>query len=235
MVSVAFSLTIEDLEVEVIKKRKKNITLYVLPPDGKVRVTAPNRASQARIREFILNKRTWIQKTILKFQKQSLRPKLQYVSGEFHPLWGEKYQLTVLPQKRKAHVVVTDREMLLFSEENATFEQKRTMVSEFYRTQVKAHAPHLLDTWQQRMGVSIHSWQVKKMRSRWGSCHIYNKKINLSLQLAMKPLSCLEYTIIHELCHLLVPNHSFAFYKLLEQFLPGWQERRDILRSEVLL
>ncbi|MDR3175700.1 MAG: M48 family metallopeptidase [Desulfovibrio sp.] len=226
MADMVFFWTIGDIEVEVIRKRKKNITLYVLPPDGKVRVTAPVGASQAGIREFLLKKRLWLQKTVLKFKEQSLLPKLRYASGESHPLWGEDYRLTVVPAKGKAHVDVSGRDMLLFAEADAGVERKTAVMAEFYRTQVKARAPHLLDTWGQRMGVSISGWQVKNTRSRWGSCHVPRKKINLSLRLAMKPPSCLEYTIVHELCHLLVPDHSPAFYELLGQFLPDWQERR---------
>jgi predicted metal-dependent hydrolase len=186
---------------------------------------------QTQIREFLLKKSAWLETVIPKVQKQSFLPRRQYVSGEFHSLWGESCRLTVLPTEGKGRVAVTDREMILFAGTNATTEQKKAFVTEFYRAQVNDQASHLLDSWPQRAGVTITCWQVRNMRRRWGSCLVPQKKINLSLQLAMKPLSCLEYVIVHELCHLLVPNHSPAFYKLLEKFLPHWQEQRCLLRQ----
>jgi predicted metal-dependent hydrolase len=229
--NAVFFLTMGDIEVEVIRKRKKHITIYVLPPDGKVRVTAPPGAGRTSIREFLLKKRTWLQKTILKFQNRSRLPVPRYVSGESHLLWGEEYRLAVLPAEGKARVGVSGREMLLFVGADAAVERKRAVLTEFYRARVKACAPRFLDAWQQRTGVAVSGWQVRNMRSRWGSCHISRKRIHLSLRLAMQPPSCLEYVIVHELCHLLVPDHSPAFYELLGRLLPDWQERRDILRN----
>jgi predicted metal-dependent hydrolase len=224
-------MLIDGVEIEVIKKSKKNLTLYVLPPDGKLRVTAPLRASQKAIREFVSKRRAWIRKVRQKLQSRPPQPEFNYISGELHPLWGREYRLAALPAGGKACVGVADNEILLFVSGNATVEKRADIMAEFYRAQVKVEAPPLLDTWQQRIGVEASGWQVKNLRSRWGSCAAVSKKINLSLRLAMKPLPCLEYVIAHELCHLRVPNHSPAFYELLGKVMPDWRERRNVLRN----
>jgi predicted metal-dependent hydrolase len=231
MTDVVSYLLIDGFEVELIRKSKKTLTLYVLPPDGKLRVTAPLRASQKIIREFISQRQAWIRKVRLKLRDQPLQPEFSYISGELHPLWGREYRLTVLPAGGKAHVGMAGNELLLFISGNATVEKRAGIMAEFYRAQVRAQVPLLLDAWQKRIGVEASGWQVKNLRRRWGSCVAAGKKINLSLRLAVKPLPCLEYVIAHELCHLRIPNHSPAFYELLEQVMPDWRERKSILKN----
>jgi predicted metal-dependent hydrolase len=222
-------MLIDGIEIELIRKSKKNITLYILPPDGGLRVTAPLRASQKSIRDFILKKQEWIRNSRQKLLNQPVAPGFKYISGEIHPLWGRDYKLTVLPARGRAHVGIAGGELLLFAKAGASVGEQAGVMAEFHRAQVKAYVPPLLDAWQKRIGVEAASWQVKNLRSRWGSCAIAGKKINLSLRLAMKPLPCLEYVIVHELCHLRVPNHSAAYYELLENVMPDWKEKRSIL------
>jgi predicted metal-dependent hydrolase len=222
-------MLIDGIEVELIRKSKKNIALYVLPPDGRLRVTAPLRASQKSILDFILKKQDWIRNSRQKLRNQPVAQGFKYSSGEIHPLWGRDYRLIVLPARGRAHVGMAGGELLLFAKAGASAGEKAGVMAEFYRAQVKAHVPPLLETWQKRIGVEAANWQVKNLRSRWGSCAAARKKVNLSLRLAMKPLPCLEYVLVHELCHLLIPNHSAAYYELLEQVMPDWRGKRSML------
>jgi predicted metal-dependent hydrolase len=73
------------------------------------------------------------------------------------------------------------------------------------------------------MGVTVASFAVRKMKTRWGSCSPKSQAICLNLELAKKTIECLEYVIVHELAHLLVPTHDRRFVALLDQFMPKWR------------
>ena len=84
----------------------------------------------------------------------------------------------------------------------------------------------------QAYGIPMPALRIRNMRSRWGSC-LYGKVIiTLNKQLARKPEACIEYVVVHEFCHFLVPNHSRDFYALLSRHLPDWKERRNRLNRE---
>ena len=68
------------------------------------------------------------------------------------------------------------------------------------------------------------------MKSRWGSCLPGKGTITLNLRLMAYPLSCVEYVVLHELCHFVHPNHSPAFHALMTALMPDWKQRRQQLQ-----
>jgi predicted metal-dependent hydrolase len=89
----------------------------------------------------------------------------------------------------------------------------------------------LITAWEPVMGVSVAEWGVKRMRTRWGSCNPRARRIWLSLELARRPIACLEYVVVHEMVHLLERGHNRRFYAFMDQFLPDWRSARAELRS----
>ena len=87
--------------------------------------------------------------------------------------------------------------------------------------------------WEPIMKVHANGFTIRDMKTRWGSCSIHSKKIRMNLQLAVKPEECVEYVLVHELCHLLEPSHNQRFYDLMSQFLPDWRERKQKLNEKV--
>ena len=86
--------------------------------------------------------------------------------------------------------------------------------------------------WEPLMGVHCTGWQLREMKTRWGSCTVQTGKIRLNLRLARKPEACLEYVLVHELCHLLEPSHNARFHGLMDKFLPDWRERKLLLNQK---
>ncbi|MFQ9395965.1 MAG: M48 family metallopeptidase [Lachnospiraceae bacterium] len=86
--------------------------------------------------------------------------------------------------------------------------------------------------WEPLMGVHCTGWQLREMKTRWGSCTVQTGKIRLNLSLARKPEACLEYVLVHELCHLLEPSHNARFHGLMDKFLPDWRERKLLLNQK---
>ena len=83
--------------------------------------------------------------------------------------------------------------------------------------------------WEPVMGVHCTGFMIRNMKTRWGSCSIHSKKIRINLQLAAKPEECIEYVLVHELCHLLEPSHNERFYYFMALYLPDWENRKKKL------
>ena len=83
-----------------------------------------------------------------------------------------------------------------------------------------------------QMNVTYGRITIRNQQTRWGSCTVQTGKIRLNLSLARKPEACLEYVLVHELCHLLEPSHNARFHGLMDKFLPDWRERKLLLNQK---
>ena len=101
---------------------------------------------------------------------------------------------------------------------------------EEWRAVVAAFTPLLVEAWEPIMGVKAGPIVYRNMTSRWGSCQPATGRICINVRLALYPPECLEYVVVHELCHLLEPGHGERFRSLMDTFMPDWRERRAKLR-----
>lgn len=217
-------ISVSGIEVEVIKKNIKNIHLSVHPPNGRVRLATPDDTDDDAIRLFVISKLDWIRKQQRELQEQERISARQYLSGESHYYLGERYLLNVLYTKGRQTVeIVGKKEMNLFVRENSTIEQRERVMNEWYRKQLKSLIPSYIDKWEKKMDVQVEDWGVRRMRTKWGSCNIQDKRIWLNLELAKKPPHCLEYVVVHEMVHLLERNHNERFRAYMDKFLPNWR------------
>ncbi len=99
-----------------------------------------------------------------------------------------------------------------------------------WRAVVEACTPVLVEQWERVMGVKAQKLVYRNMTSRWGSCQPATGRICINVRLALYPPECLEYVVVHELCHLLERGHGPAFQALMTRYLPDWKERRAKLR-----
>src|SRR5690625_26454 len=217
-------ISVSGIQIEVIKKNIKNIHLSVHPPNGRVRLATPDDTDDDAIRLFVITKLDWIRKQQRELQEQERISARQYLSGESHYYLGERYLLNVLYTKGRQTVeIVGKKEMNLFVRENSTIEQRERVMNEWYREQLKSLIPDYIGKWEREMGVQVKDWGVRRMRTKWGSCNIQDKRIWLNLELAKKPPHCLEYVVVHEMVHLLERNHNERFRAYMDKFLPNWR------------
>ena len=99
-----------------------------------------------------------------------------------------------------------------------------------WRAVVQACVPALVAAWEPIMGVKAGQLAYRNMTSRWGSCQPSTGRICINVRLALYPPECLEYVVVHELCHLLERGHGPRFHQLMDRFMPDWKQRRDKLR-----
>jgi predicted metal-dependent hydrolase len=229
------TLTVDNIEIQLIKKNIKNLHLSVLPPDGSVRISAPKELNDETIRLFAVSKLSWIKKQRAKFKRQERQPEREFVSGESHYFLGQRYLLNVIyTNKRRQGAAIRNKTYLdLFVRENSGKEQRRKVVREWYRRELKALIPPLISKWEPIIGVKVESWGVKRMKTKWGSCNIAAKRIWLNLELAKKNPACLEYIVVHEMVHFLERLHNEHFVAYMDKFLPNWRSIKAELNGLV--
>ena len=219
---------ISGITVSIQKKKIKNLRLTV-SPDG-VRVSAPMHMSDEDIMLFLREKLDWIQKHREKFAQNEQFAAREYVSGETLYLFGEPYALRVVEGKRPS-LILLENELILTAKKDSTRDYREAIVNEWYRERLKEKVALLLPKWESITGLYAEAWQIKNMKTRWGTCNTKTRKIWLSLQLAQKPTVCLEYVILHELAHLKVRNHGKAFEAILNRHMPSWRDVKKALNA----
>jgi predicted metal-dependent hydrolase len=224
-------MQIGSLAIELLRKPIKHLNISLLPPDGRVRVSAPTRMTETAIRMAVVKRLPWIHKHQVKFQQQVRESQREMLTGESHYLWGKRYRLDVVERVGKHQVIVEKDRLIISVSPNTSTENRQLVIQNFYRKQLKTQLPTLLDHWLPMIGVSLNAWRIQQMKTRWGSCAIHSKRILLNLELAKKPVACLEYVLVHELVHLLEASHNARFYALMDHFLPNWKETKAVLAS----
>lgn len=228
-------IVVGGIRVQVVRKAIKNLHLGVYPPEGHVRIAVPENVADERIRLAIIDKLAWIKKQQSQFLAQPRQTAREMVTGECHYFFGKSYRLEVIEQAGKHKVELAGGSKIrLTVTANTSTENRLKLLNEWYREQLKQVIPKLLEKWQAKMGVAADDWGVKKMKTKWGSCNIEEKRIWLNLDLAKKPPECLEYILVHELVHLLERHHNSRFVAYMDKFMPKWRLHRDTLNSSPL-
>ena len=226
---------IASIEFELLRKPIKHMRINVLPPDALVQVVAPDSFTETAIRLAFIARIPWIKKQQKAFLQQARQSERQYVSGECHYLWGRAYRLEVI-EHSGAHQVRQGKGnyLQLWVRPRTSALNKAKVLHAFYRQQLAEEVPKLLEKWLPRMAVQLQDWRIKHMKTKWGSCNIEASRLWLNLELAKKPYTCLEYVLVHELVHLLERNHNARFMSYMDQLLPDWRERRELLNRQPL-
>lgn len=228
-------ITVNGLRVEVVRKDIKNLHLGIYPPDGRVRVAAPLRVSDDAVRLAVIDKLGWIKRHLAKFEAQPRQSAREMVSGESHYFLGQRYRLRIVNCDGHSRVVVRNKSLIeLHVRRQTDAMQRERILQRWYRQQLKLLIPPLIAKWQPRLEAPLAQWGIKRMKTRWGTCNTDARRIWLNLELAKKPVQCLESVIVHELVHLIERHHNDRFTSLMDEHLPHWRLHRQELNSAPL-
>ena len=170
----------------------------------------------------------------LKFENQERQSERLFVSGESHYYKGKRYLLNVIYHNAAPKLEIHKTHIDLYSRDGSTNEQREKVFTEWYRKKLKEQIPALIDKWQEIIGVEVNDWGIKRMKTKWGTCTIADRRIWLNLELAKKPEHCLEYIIVHEMVHLIEHNHSDRFVASMDEFMPNWHFYKEELNQSML-
>lgn len=219
-------ITLGAIEAEVVFKDIRNVHLTVLPPKGRVRISAPRYMALDTVRVFALSKLTWIKAQRENMAAQDREAPREYLERESHYVWGRRYLLKLIEIEAAPSVDLRHRTLVLALRPNADAVAKDALLARWYRDQVRLRAATLVAEWSRTLGLDAPRVHVQHMKTKWGSCSPARRSIRLNTELAKKPPGCLEYIVVHELIHLLEPTHNERFKALMRTFLPEWEERR---------
>ena len=196
-------LVIDGISVSVNRKKIKNMYLCVKPPKGEVTVSAPMRMPWQDIERFVREKRGWI----------------------------EKRQETCRENRiRQEKLLEKMKEKIRQQEQGRDRQEAGRAAQVDVRTYLREEIAELLPKWEERTGLHCSDFQIRDMKTRWGSCNTRTGKLWFSLMLAWQPRECVEYVILHELAHLYEPSHNARFKAFLDLYMPGWREIRKRMR-----
>lgn len=220
-----------DIKIELVQKSIKNVHLSVLPPHGNVRIAAPLHLSEETIRLYAISKLSWIKKQQKKIRSQERESKREFINKETHYFQGRKYLLRVFEVNQPARVVFNKKHIDLYIRPNTTTGQRQLIVNEYYRQELKELVADYIAKWEKKIPVKVRDFGIRRMKTKWGACNIEAGRIWLNLELAKKPLSCIEYIVVHEMVHLLERHHNNRFVSFMDKYLPQWRSLKQELNS----
>ena len=226
-------ITVSGIDVQVNKKNIKNMHLSVKPPLGKVVVSAPLLLSTKSIENFVRLNLGWIKKQQEKFINQPRMSARQYVSGETYYIFGKQFFLEFIPSKKRTFKI-DGTKIFLYMPENSSVENRQKFIREKFRKILIEQLERLIPKWEETTNLHCESFKTKYMTTRWGTCNSKAKRIWINLQMVEKSLECLEYIILHELIHLKISNHGKDFIEMMNQFMPDWKDRKNLLNTQIL-
>lgn len=218
------------------RKKIKNVNLRI-HRDGSIVVSAPLRVPIGEIERILRLRASWIAQVL---SRQSVQRKEE----KTYQLWGKSCQVEMVPWQEgmKEYCVLVNKDdsrenLLAFCQKDPNdLARRRELWLAFLREQAQQEIPPLYERWQQHFcqsyGTAKQRLVIKPMTSRWGSRSAKTGRIALNLYLVCMPKAYLEYTIVHELCHLIRMDHSPAFHRLVEQNLPGASMIRSQMRHQ---
>ena len=234
-------LHVDGLRIELTRKQVRNINLRVRR-DGTVAVSAPQSVPIGDIESLVRRKRDWIVTARERTAKAAQKSASSCDEGATVTLWGQTLTVrtvTVAPQDRwprcsfavKGDVLVACvDERIVGDGERACFERDRQL-DRWLQEALIDRIIEVLPGWEKTVGRRCAAWRLKRMKSRWGSCNTATGLVALSTELVHHSPRCLDYVIVHELCHLYEPSHNARFHALMDRFYPAWREVRRELNS----
>lgn len=227
-------LRVGEIDVEIVRKKIKNLHLGVYPPHGRVRVAAPPAVSDEAIRLAVVTRMGWIKRQQAKFSAQARQSARDYVSGETHFHFGTAYRLKVINRQGASSVKNTVDRIELSTPPGSDRDFRERVFQRWQRQELRDRAGPLVDHWARVYDVAIPEFGIKRMRTKWGTCNAAANRIWLNLELAKKPPACIDYLVCHEVAHFIEGSHGDRFIALMDLHMPRWRVIRAELNSEPL-
>ena len=222
-------VTIKDInfEVDITKKRIKNI--YLRLEGNLIKATCPKYVPNYEVYKFIENRSSWIYRV---YMYNLSRPKNRYMykDEDYFYIFGKQYNLIRTIGKKKVNII---DDCIYFVYKDDSYDGIKALYKELDKLLLKK-AKEYFDKYQNMLldyGYNDYpSINARIMTSKWGVCYTKNNKINISSYLIHYPEKCLEYIMVHEMTHFIVPNHSKRFYEIVANNMPDYETANNLLK-----
>ena len=218
-------------------KAVRNLNLRVRK-DGSVYVSANPSIPEETVDDFVKSKGDYILSALAKFEElaQYMPQPKQFVSGETFQILGRGLRLKV-SKGEKNDLISDGLYIYLQVKDPLDFARKKSMVTKYLDEQCKTVFHEVLQAIYppfQKYDVPMPALRIREMDTRWGSCLAKKGIITLNKRLLEAPRNCIEYVVMHELCHFIHPDHSKQFYGFMTMLMPDWKERKTLLDQSAI-
>lgn len=225
------------IEFKLTRKNVKNINLRI-KPNQEISVSANNQVPLGDIKEFVSSKARWIEGKLNYYEKIGYldEEEKDYVNGESFRYLGKQYRLKVF-ESDENEVKYFRGYIHLYVDDLGDRDKKEALIENWYERRAEIIFKESLDKMYKLVkayGIEYPYMDIRKMKSRWGSCHTKNNKIVLNSVLIKAPKDCIDYVTLHELIHFKHKNHGSEFYRMLTILMPDWKDKKKIL-DEVIV
>jgi len=222
------------IPVDVTRKSIKHVHLSVYPPNGKVRISAPSHMKPETIRVFAISKLGWIKKQQAILKKQERETPREYLNQESHYYLGRRFLMKLVDHQQSAGILIKHGKIVVNQRGESAPEKARNVLQIWYRDEIRRIGGELIKKWEPKIDVKVSDFGIKLMKTKWGTCNPTEKRIWLNLELAKKPIECIEYIVVHEIVHILERKHNDNFVRLMNKHLPKWKFHREELNRSPL-
>ena len=228
-------IEIRGIAVEIVRKDIKHLHLGVYPPEGRVRVAAPLHLDDDAVRLAVITRLAWIRRKRKEFEGQDRQSRREFVTGESHYFEGRRYRLDVVVSDDPTGIRLRGNAWIeMRVRPGAGRDAREAVLYRWYRARLRERIPKMIAKWEPKVGVTVADWRIRRMKTRWGTCNPDARRIWLNSELAKKPVSCLEYVVVHEMIHLIERSHNERFRRILDRVMPGWRMRLEVLNRAYL-
>ena len=217
----------KDIEYSLVRSRRKTASIYI-ERDGQVSILVPDKLTDRQVEALLESKRKWIYKSLAEWQDlNARRVHRDYVNGEGFLYLGRSYRLKLVPDLSEP-LMLKDGYFCLRTN-NGSLPDADAAFKAFYRAKGAVRIPPRVAYYQAKMDVEPKAVRVIELKHRWASCSS-GRNLNFHWKCMMAPLTILDYIVVHELAHLIYPNHTKAFWNEVDKVMPDFQERKEWLR-----
>ena len=220
------TIELGDIAIAMTRKDIKNVHLSVHPPSGRVTLVVPKGTRPEVARAYAISKLGWIRDQQAKLKAQARETPRQFVERESHHLWGRRYLLSVVENDAKPRVHLSHRRITLAVRPGSSHVRRQKVMHDWHKTLLHEAVRPLIRKWEARLSVTVSGYFLQRMKTKWGSCNHRAGNIRLNTELVKKHRDLLEYVVVHEMVHLIVPTHDEQFVALMSKHYPQWRETR---------
>ena len=218
------------LRVEVVRSIRRTAALHIIGSDLQVRV--PEYVEDERVAAFLQKKRPWIRSKVAEIQLLPPHRTKELVSGESFPYLGRHYRLKI-QEGHQVGVSLSGGYLKATIRPNEQGEHRTLKIQQYlqnwYRNKAQERLKEKTERYAKQIGVSPAAVSVRNFKSRWGSCDKKGQVV-FNWNIIKAPHSVVDYVVVHELCHLIHPNHSKEFWQEVGRFDSNYLEHRQWLK-----
>lgn len=217
----------KDIQYSLSKSNRKTASIYI-ERDGQISIIVPKELTTEKIERLIENKRYWIYKSLSEWRDlNATKIEREFVNGEGFLYLGRSYILRKVPEQEEPLMLKGGYFCLCLPKNKA--DNPKDIFKAFYKQKGLEKIAQRIDFYKSRMGVEVKKVRIQELQYRWASCNV-GGILNFHWKCMMAPLKIIDYIVVHELAHLIVKDHSLAFWNEVDKILPDYQERKEWLR-----